>query len=142
MTEKTKAILKIAAIVGAFVLLVVGTIMYKSWWLKVPFAIMALGVGWLLVRMYLSYKRKKYAIEGKVLSITPPKNKFKIGKYTIIVKTGKSSKKLYSWQKLSMKVGNSYAIYYEEKSNQIIKYETMKINMAARPKGNLPPQFR
>lgn len=142
MTEKTKAILKIAAIVLAFVMLVVGTIMYKSWWLKVPFAILAIGVGWLLVRMYLSYKRKKYAIEGKVLSITPPKNKFKIGKYTIIVKTGKSSKKLYSWQKLSMKIGNSYAIYYEEKSNQIIKYETMKVNMAARPKGNLPPQFR
>ena len=142
MTEKTKAILKIAAFVVSFVLLVVGTIMYKSWWLKVPFAILAVGVGWILVRMYLSYKRKKYAIEGKVLSITPPKNKFKIGKYTIIVKTGKSSKKLYSWQKLSMKVGNSYAIYYEEKSNQIIKYETMKFNMAARPKGNIPPQFK
>ena len=142
MTEKTKAILKIAAFVVSFVLLVVGTIMYKSWWLKVPCAILAVGVGWILVRMYLSYKRKKYAIEGKVLSITPPKNKFKIGKYTIIVKTGKSSKKLYSWQKLSMKIGNSYVIYYEEKSNQIIKYETMKFNMAARPKGNIPPQFK
>ncbi|MGB5823351.1 MAG: hypothetical protein WBH44_04720 [Proteocatella sp.] len=142
MTEKTKAILKIAGIVVVFVLLIVGTILYKSWWLKVPCGILAIGLGWLLVRMYLSYKRKKYAIEGKVLSITSPKNKFKLGKYTVIVKTGKSSKKLYSWQKLSMKVGNSYAIYYEEKSNQIIKYESMKINMAARPKGNLPPQFR
>ena len=142
MTEKRKAMLKIAGIVAAFVLLVVGTIFYKSLWLRIPFAIMAIGVGALLVRMYLSYKRKKYAIEGKVLSITPPKNRFKVGKYTVILKTGKSSKKLYSWQKLNMKVGNSYAIYYEEKSNQIIKYETMKINMAARPKGNIPPQFR
>lgn len=142
MTEKTKAKLKIAAMVALFILLVAGTILYTSWWLKVPCAILSIVLGWMLVRMYLSYKRKKYAIEGKILSITPPKNRFKIGKYVIIVKTGKSSKKLFTWQKPSMKVGNNYAIYYEEKSNQIIQYETMKINMAARPKGNLPPQFR
>ena len=75
MTEKRKAMLQIAGIVAVFVLLVVGTIFYKSLWLRIPFAIMAIGVGALLVRMYLSYKRKKYAIEGKVLSITPPKNR-------------------------------------------------------------------
>ena len=58
MTEKRKAMLQIAGIVAAFVLLVVGTIFYKSLWLRIPFAIMAIGVGALLVRMYLSYRGK------------------------------------------------------------------------------------
>lgn len=142
MTQQTKTRLTVTAMVVAFVALVAGVFLYTSWWLKVPSAILAVVLGFMLVRMYLSHKRKKYAIQGKILSATPPKNRFKVGKYTYIVKSGKVSKKLYSWQNLNLKVGQNYALYYEEKSNQIIKHESLKLNMASRPKGNIPPQFR
>lgn len=143
MSEKNKAYLRIAAMAIAFVLMVVSVIVYKSWWIKIPSLILAGGLGWILVRTFVAMKRKKHAIYGKVLSVTKPTNKFKIGKTVVVVKAGKMSKKLYSWQPLSLKVGNEYGFYYEEKSNQILKYETIKMNQIARPKGNtLPPQFR
>lgn len=143
MSEKTKAYLKIGAMALAAVLLLVAVFVYKSWWIKIPALIVAGGLGWVLFRTYLAMTRKKHALYGKVLSVTKPKNKFKIGKTVVLVKSGKVSKKLYSWQPLNLKVGNDYGFYYEEKSNQIIKYETLKLNQVARPKGNsLPPQFR
>ena len=71
-----------------------------------------------------------------------PKNKYGWGKTTVIVKSGKVSKKLYTWQQLPLKIGSDYGFYYEEKSNQIISYEIIKASMVAKPKGNLPPQFR
>lgn len=128
---------------GVFVLMVVSLFVYKSLWIRIPSLILAVGLGWILVRTFVAMKRKKHAIYGKVLSITKPTNKFKIGKTVVVVKAGKVSKKLYSWQPLSLKVGNEYGFYYEERSNQILKYETIKMSQIGRPKGNsLPPQYR
>lgn len=145
MSEKTKAYLKIAALVAAELLFITGIFIYKSWWLKVPMIILAGLLGAFLTRMLISARRKKYFIQGKVLSVTPPKKKFGIpmGKTQVVIKSGKASKKLYSLQKLFIKTGHDYAFYYEEKSNEILKHEEIKINMASRPKGgNIPPQYR
>ncbi|MGL5440146.1 MAG: hypothetical protein ACRDA4_07130 [Filifactoraceae bacterium] len=145
MSEKTKAYLKIAAIVAVEVFFIAGIVIYKSWWIKVPFIIFAGLLGAFLVRMFLAAKRKKHLIQGKVLSVTPPKKKFgmPLGKTQIVIKSGKASKKLCSMQKINLKLGHDYAFYYEEKSNEILKYEELKMNMASRPKGgNVPPQYR
>lgn len=143
MTEQNKVYLRIAGIAVGFILALVGVVFYKPIWAKVVLAIIAGFLGYVLYRTYLSFKRKKYYLEGKVLSVTKPKNKFGLGKTAVVIKAGKVSKKLFSWQSLSMKVGSNYAIYYEEKSNQIIKYDSLKMNMAARPKrSNIPPQYR
>lgn len=142
MSDKTKAYLRIGAMAVLFIALLAMAVFYKSLWIRIPAVILAAGLGWILYRTFLSIKRKKHAIYGKVLSVTKPKNRFKIGKTVVVVKAGKVSKKLYTWQQLNLKIGNDYGFYYEEKSNQIIKYETIKMNMAARPKGNIPPQFR
>lgn len=145
MSEKTKAYLKIAAMVAVELFFVAGAIIYKSWWIKVPLIILAGLLGAFLIRMFVAARRKKFFAQGKVLSITPPKKKFGIplGKTQIVIKSGKASKKLYSMQKIFIKVGHDYAFYYEDKSNEILKYEELKMNMASRPKsGNLPPQYR
>lgn len=143
MTEKNKVYLRIGGIALAFILALVGIVFYKPIWAKVIFAIVAGFLGYVLYRTYLSFKRKKYYLEGKVLSIVKPKNKFGLGKTVVVIKAGKISKKLFSWQSLSMKVGGNYAVYYEEKSNQIIQYDSLKMNMVSRPKrSNLPPQYR
>lgn len=142
MSEKTKAYLRIAAMAVAFVAMVVLIFTGQSLWIRIPAVILSVGLGWVLFRTFLAFTRKKHALYGKVLSITKPKNKFGIGKTVVVVKAGKMSKKLYSWQPINLKVGNDYGFYYEDKSNQIVKYETIKLNAAARPKGNLPPQFR
>lgn len=142
MSEKTKAYVRIALMVIAFVASVAMVFVYKSLWIRILALILSIGLGWILFRTFLAFKRKKHAIYGKVLSVTKPKNKFGIGKTVVVVKAGKVSKKLFTWQQINLKIGNDYGFYYEDKSNQIIKYETVKINAAARPKGNLPPQFR
>ncbi len=132
-SQKRKVMLRIAAMVVAFVLLVVGVIWFKSWWIKVPLVLLAGLIGAFLVRIAISYRRKKFYFEGKVLSITPPKGKF--GKTSVILKNGKISKKLYSMQKLNMRVGNDYGIYFEDKSNEIIQYQPIKPQVMRATKG-------
>ena len=143
MSDKTKAYLRIAAMAVLLVALIIIVFVYQNLWLQIPSAIIAVALVWILYRTVLSILRKKHVIYGKVLSITKPKNKINFGKTTVVVKAGKVSKKLYSWQPLSLKVGSDYGFYYEDKSDQIIKYETLKLNQMARPKGNkIPPQYR
>lgn len=143
LTEQNKVYLRIAGIALGFLLSLVGVVLYKAIWAKVICFVIAGFLGYILFRTYLSFKRKKYYMEAKVLSVVKPKNKFGVGKTVIVVKSGKISKKLFSWQGVTMKVGQNYAIYYEEKSNQIIKYDVLKMNMVARPKrSNIPPQYR
>ncbi len=143
MSDKMKAYLRIGVMAALFVLLIVMAVVYSSLWIRIPSILLAAGMGWILFRTYQSFRRKKHAIYGKVLSITRPKNRFNFGKTVVVVKSGKVSKKLYSWQPLSLKIGSDYGFYYEEKSDLILKFETVKLNMAARPKGNsIPPQFR
>ena len=138
MTEQTKVFLRIGGVVALFVLSVVAIFLYKAIW-----TILACVLGYMLYRTYLSYKRKKFYIEGKVLSVVRPTNKLKIGKTKVIIKAGKVSKKLYAWQPLTMKVGEMYAVYYEDKSNSILKYQELKGSMMMRPnRSNIPPQYR
>lgn len=142
MSQKTKAYLRLAAMAAGTLLMLYFAITSKSWWIKVPSILLGAGLGWLVYRSILSIIRKKHAIYGKVLTMVKPKNKYGWGKTTVIVKSGKVSKKLYTWQQLPLKIGSDYGFYYEEKSNQIISYEIIKASMVAKPKGNLPPQFR
>ena len=142
MSQKTKAYLRLAAMAAGALLMLYVAITGATWWVRVPAIILGGGLGWLVYRSILSIVRKKHAIYGKVLSIVRPKNKYGWGKTTVVVKSGKVSKKLYTWQKLSLRIGSDYGFYYEEKSNQIINYEIIKASMVAKPKGNLPPQFR
>lgn len=123
-SQKRKVILRIAAMVALFLLLIAGAIWFKSWWIKAPLIILAAVLAAFLVRIGISYKRKKFYFEGKVLSIVPPKGKF--GKTSIIMKNGKVSKKMYSLQKVNMKVGNNYGVYIEDKSNEVIQYQPIK----------------
>lgn len=143
MTEQTKVFLRIGGVVALFVLSVVAIFLYKAIWAKAIWTIIACVLGYMLYRTYLSYKRKKFYIEGKVLSVVRPTNKLKIGKTKVIIKAGKVSKKLYAWQPLTMKVGEMYAVYYEDKSNSILKYQALKGSMMMRPnRSNIPPQYR
>ncbi len=143
MSDKTKAYLRLAAMALMLVALIVIIFVYQNLWLQIPAGVVAGALAWILYRTAISMIRKKHVIYGKVLSITKPQNKINFGKTTVLVKSGKVSKKLYSWQQLSLKVGNDYGFYYEDKSDQIIKYETLKLNQMARPKGNkIPPQYR
>lgn len=141
MSDKNKAYLRLGAMGVAFVALIALVFINQSLWVRVPSAILAGVLGYVLFRTFLAMSRKKHMIYGKVLSVTKPTNKFKIGKTVVVVKSGKVSKKLYTWQQINLKVGNDYGFYYEDKSNQILKYETMKMSMVQRPK-TLPPQFR
>lgn len=142
MSDKMRVYMRIAIMSLLFVSMVVILFVSKSWWIKVPAIILAIALGVILVRTFLAIVRKKHLIYGRVLSVTKPKNKFNVGKTVVVVKSGKVSKKLYSWQPISLKVGSDYGFYYEEKSNQILRFESLKMNMASRPKGNIPPQFR
>lgn len=124
----------------AFVLFAAGSVFFKSLWLKIPFVILAGVVGALLVRVWISYRRKKFYFEGKVLSVIPPKQK--LGRHAVIIKNGKVSKKLFSLQKPNMKVGGLYGIYFEDKSLEILKAEPLKIQMLRGAKGQNPPQMK
>ena len=141
MSDKNKAYIRIAAIAVMFVALLALAFINSSLWIRIPSLILAGALGYVLFRTFLAMSRKKHLIYGKVLSVTKPKNKFKIGKTVVVIKSGKVSKKLYTWQQINLKIGNDYGFYYEDKSNQILKYENMKMSMVARPK-TLPPQFR
>lgn len=143
MTEKTKAYLRIAGIAGLFIAMIVIIFISKVLWIKILAGVIGAFLGWILYRTITTIIRKKQIIYGKVLSITPPKNKFKFGKTVVLVKAGKVTKKLYSWQPIKAKIGSDYGFYYEEKSSQILKFETVSMNTMQRPKGNkIPPQFR
>lgn len=142
MSDKTKAYLRLAAMAAGVILLLIIIVVKESLWIRIPALLLAGGLGWLVYRSILSLVRKKHVLYGKVLSIVKPKNKYGFGKTTIVVKSGKVSKKLYSWQKLPIRIGSDYGFYYEDKSNQIISYEVIKASMVSRPKGNLPPQYR
>ena len=141
MSDKNKAYIRIVAIAVMFVALLALAFINSSLWIRIPSLILAGALGYVLFRTFLAMSRKKHLIYGKVLSVTKPKNKFKIGKTVVVIKSGKVSKKLYTWQQINLKIGNDYGFYYEDKSNQILKYENMKMSMVARPK-TLPPQFR
>ena len=123
-SQKRKVLLRIAAMIALFLVLIAGAIWFKIWWVKAPLIIIAAAVGAFLVRIGISYRRKKFYFEGKVLSLVPPKGRF--GKTSIIIKNGKMSKKLFSLQKVNMKVGNIYGVYFEEKSNEVIQYQPVK----------------
>lgn len=122
----------------AFLLFTAGAIFFKQWWAKIPFVILAGVVGAFLVRIAISYRRKKFYFEGKVLSIIPPKKKF--GKHSVIMKNGKVSKKLFSLQKPQMKVGGLYGVYFEEKSLEILKSEPVRVQMIRGMKNQTTPQ--
>lgn len=138
--EKRKFFIRIALMVFAFVLLTAGAIAIKSWWFKVPLIILAGVVGAFLVRIGISYRRKKFYFEGKILSIIPPKKK--LGKYAVIIKNGKVSKKLFSLQKPNMKVGGLYGVYFEEKSLDILRAEPVKVQIMRATKGQGTPQIK
>lgn len=129
-SQKRKVMLRIGAMIAGFLALSIGAIVFRSWWIKVPLILIAAVLGAFLIRIAISYRRKKYYFEGKVLSVTPPKGRF--GKYSVIIKNGKISKKLYSLQKLNLKIGSYYGFYFEEKSNEILQSQAIKIQ-AIRP---------
>lgn len=141
MSEQNKAYIRLAAMGVAFTSLLTLTFISKSLWIRIPSLILAGGLGYILFRTFLAMYRKKHLIYGKVLSVTKPNNRFKFGKTVVVIKTGKISKKLYTWQQINIKVGNDYGFYYEDKSNQILKFESLKMSMVGRPK-TIPPQFK
>lgn len=138
--EKRNFYIRIGLLVLAFVLPMTGVFLLKSWWFKVPLIVIAAAAAALLVRIWISYKRKKYYFEGKVLSILPPKKKF--GKHIIILKNGKVSKQLFALQKPNMKVGGLYGVYFEEKSLEILKWEPVKVQMVRGTKSQSTPQMK
>lgn len=138
--EKKEFYLRIALMALAFVLLMTGSFVFKSWWLKIPMLILAGVVGALLVRIGISYRRKKFYFEGKVLSVIPPKKK--LGRHAVIIKNGKVSKKLYALQKPNMKVGGLYGVYFEEKSLEILKSEPLKVQLLRGTKAQSTPQMK
>lgn len=132
--------LRIGIMVAVMLLSIFMAFYVKNIFLKIPFIILAGAVIALLVRLYIAYKRKKLYFDGKVLSITPPKRK--IGKYTIILKNGKVSKKFYSLQKPEMKLGNTYVVVYEEKSFNILEFQEAKFQMMNMKGINKNPKFK
>lgn len=137
---KKKAMIRIGIMVAIMLFSLFMSFYVKNIFLKIPFIILAGVIIALLVRLYISYKRKKLYFEGKVLAITPPKRK--IGKYTVILKNGKVSKKFYSLQKPDMKFGNTYVIVYEEKSFNILEFQEAKFQMMNMKGLNKNPKFR
>ena len=129
-SQKRKVMLRIGAMIAGFLALSIGAIVLDSWWIKVPLLLLAAVLGAFLVRIAISYRRKKFYFEGKVLSVAPPKGRF--GKHSVIIKNGKISKKLYSLQKLNLKIGSYYGFYFEDKSHEILQTQPIKIQ-AIRP---------
>ncbi|EHL18126.1 hypothetical protein HMPREF9630_01121 [Peptoanaerobacter stomatis] len=137
---RKKAIIRIGIMVAIMLLSIFLAFYIKNIFLKIPFIIIAGGVAALLIRLYISYKRKKLYFDGKVLTITPPKRK--IGKYSIIIKNGKVSKKFYSFQKPEMKLGANYVVVYEEKSFNILEFQEAKFQMMNAKAVSKNPKFR
>ncbi|KDR93938.1 hypothetical protein SAMN02745945_01136 [Peptoclostridium litorale DSM 5388] len=125
--EKRNAILRIAAVVAVFAVMVFLAFYSKHIALKIVFGALAVVIGAFIVRIIISLKRKKFYIQGQCIAVQAPKGKFK--KYSVFVKMGKATKKLYSAGEVKMKKGKFYGIYYEEKSNDIVKYEEIKPSM-------------
>lgn len=144
MDERKRAQLILGGVIGAFVLSVVGIFYFQHIAAKIIFGIIAVALGVFLVRNYLTYKRKKYYVAGRVLAVTYPKGRLSMGRTVIMVKEGKVSRKLYSWDRPKLKIGSNYAFYCEEKTNNILKYDAINASMASGKvsRKNLPPQYR
>lgn len=132
--EKRNAIIRIALIVAVFLGFLGTAIFVNNIWIRVFAGILAAGVGALLVRIIISIRRKKFYFEGQCIAVQQPKGKFK--KTTVYLKQGKITKKLHSVQPVNMKKGGIYGVYFEEKSNEIIKYEALKVNFSLSRKNN------
>ena len=84
MNEARKqAFIRIGIIVAAVLLSIFLSFYIKNVFLKIPFIIIAVAGIVFLVRLYITYKRKKLYFDGKVLVIKPPKRA--IGRHTVIM---------------------------------------------------------
>lgn len=126
--ERKKAMLRIGAIIAVFFILLGGAFYFKNIFVKVILGALAAAVGVFLGRIYISFKRKKLYFEGQCLMVQDPAKKLK--RYVVYIKNKNVTKKLYSLTKPAMKKGKTYGLYYEEKSNNILKYEELKFNMS------------
>ena len=137
MNEARKqAFIRIGLIVVAVLLSVFLAFYIKNVFLKIPFIIIAIAGTVFLVRLYITYKRKKLYFDGKVLVIRA------IGRHTVIMQKGKVSKKLYTYQKPNMRVGGNYVVVYEEKSFNILEVQEMKVQMAGMKAIKKNPKFK
>ena len=141
MNEARKqAFIRIGLIVVAVLLSIFLAFYINNVFLKIPFIIIAIAGTVFLVRLYITYKRKKLYFDGKVLVIKPPKRA--IGRHTVIMQKGKVSKKLYTYQKPNMRVGGNYVVVYEEKSFNILEVQEMKVQMAGMKAIKKNPKFK
>lgn len=129
--EQRNALLRVAAVVALFIVMVALAIYIKGIGYKILFGVLAAIIAAFLAKIFISLKRKKFYIQGQCIAVNPPKGKFK--KYEVYIKIGKMTKKLYSPTQINMKKGKMYGVYFEEKSNDIIKFEELGVNIQ-RPK--------
>lgn len=126
--DKKKAIIFISGL-GILFLICLGLIfVLDKWYFKLIFGILAIIPAVILIRFFIAYKRNKNIFSGKVIAINKPSGKI-VKKWTVIMKNGKISKKLYSLEEPKMKVGGTYGVAYEEKSNLILQVEQVQYQM-------------
>lgn len=139
--DKKKAILILSLLGLAAAIFLVLVFVLDKWYFKLIFAILAIIPAVILIRAYISYKRKKLVFSGKVLVIKKPDSKL-VPKWIVIMKNGKISKKFFTLEEPEMKVGKTYVVAYEEKSNVILKVENPQIQMLKATDLKSNPKFR
>jgi len=141
-TDSTKGALKEIATEEAYETFIIPNNVGGRYSVLTPVGLLPIAVAGIvfLVRLYITYKRKKLYFDGKVLVIKPPKRA--IGRHTVIMQKGKVSKKLYTYQKPTMKVGGNYVVVYEEKSFNILEVQEMKVQMAGMKAIKKNPKFK
>lgn len=137
---KKQAFIRLSLISLAMLLFFAGAFNFKNVILKVLFAILGTIVAALLIRILIAYKRKKLYFDGKALSVTPPKRK--IGRYTVVLKRGKVSKKFYSLSNPNFTIGKDYVVVYEDKSMTILDSQEAKFQMVGAKAVNKNPKYK
>lgn len=123
MENQRRQAITIGVIMGAILILCLFLVFYlNKWYFKIIPLIPAGIIIAIFIRMFLLYKRRKLVFTGKVLTISKPTGKV-LPKWTVIMKEGNVSKKLFSLEEPKMKIGKIYSVAYEEKSNNILMVE-------------------
>lgn len=139
--DRKKGIIILVLIGIAFLFFFSMIFIMNKWYFKLIFGILSVIPAAILIRTYLGYKRKKLAFTGKVLQIKKPDQKF-MQKWTVIMKNGKISKKFYSLEQPDMRVGRTYGVFYEEKSNLILQIENPEFQIMSATDIKSNPKFR
>ncbi len=138
---KRQAFIRLSLISLVMILFLSGAFYFKNIIIKIIFAIIGGALAALLIRILIAYKRKKLYFDGKVISVTKPKRKI-LGKYSIVIKKGKVSKKFYAYTDPKFTLGKDYVVVYEEKSLIIMDSQEAKFQMMGQGAIGKNPKYR